>query len=167
MTEHPSTREPDSSNNEPSTNGPSTNEPSNNSTNEPSNNEPSNNETSTSGPTGSRPSGLRNPKAAVRGVGAGALAAQGVVLLLAIQPIRVLGGHLTGLAIAVIVVLAVTCFGLAGLLRRSWAWHGGSVVQVVLLVSGFVFHPSLAVLGVLFGLLWAYVLHVRRTVLAG
>jgi hypothetical protein len=162
MTEHPSTREPDSSNNEPATNGPSTNEPSNN---EPSNNEPSNNGTSTSGPTGSRPSGLRNPKAAVRGVGAGALAAQGVVLLLAIQPIRVLGGHLTGLAIAVIVVLAVTCFGLAGLLRRSWAWHGGSVVQVVLLVSGFVFHPSLAVLGVLFGLLWLYVLHVRRSVL--
>jgi hypothetical protein len=162
MTEHPSTREPDSSNNEPATNGPSTNEPSNN---EPSNNEPSNNGTSTSGPTGSRPSGLRNPKAAVRGVGAGALAAQGVVLLLAIQPIRVLGGHLTGLAIAVIVVLAVTCFGLAGLLRRSWAWHGGSLVQVVLLVSGFVFHASLAVLGVLFGLLWIYVLHVRRNVL--
>jgi hypothetical protein len=162
MTEHPSTREPDSSNNEPATNGPSTNGPS---TNEPSNNEPSNNGTSTSGPTGSRPTGLRNPKAAVRGVGAGALAAQGVVLLLAIQPIRVLGGHLTGLAIAVIVVLAVTCFGLAGLLRRSWAWHGGSVVQVVLLLSGFVFHPSLAVLGVLFGLLWTYVLHVRRNVL--
>jgi hypothetical protein len=162
MTDHPSTHEPDSSNNELSTDELSTDELS---TNGPSTNGPSTNGASTDEPTGPRRSGLRNPPAAVRGVGAGALAAQGVVLLLAIQPIRVLGGHLTGLAIAVIVVLAVTCFGLAGLLRRSWAWHGGSAVQVVLLVSGFVFHASLAVLGVLFGLLWIYVLHVRRNVL--
>jgi Protein of unknown function (DUF4233) len=143
MTEDPSTREPG-----PSTGGP-----------DPSKNAP---DPSDNGP---RRSGLGNPTAAVRGVGAGALASEGLVLLLAIQPIRVLGGHLTGPAIAFIAVLAVACFGLAGLLRRSWAWPVGSAVQVVLLVSGFVFHASLAVLGVLFGLLWLYVLHVRRSVL--
>ena len=38
-------------------------------------------------------SGLRNPAAAVRGVGGGALAAEGLVLLLAILPMRVLGGE--------------------------------------------------------------------------
>jgi uncharacterized MAPEG superfamily protein len=113
-----------------------------------------------------KPSGLRNPPAAVRGVGAAALASEGLVMLLAIVPVRVLGGHLTGAAIAFIVVLAVVCFALAGMLRRSWVWYCGSAVQVILFASGFVFHPSLAVLGVLFGLLWAYVLHVRRTVLA-
>lgn len=112
-----------------------------------------------------RRSGLANPSAAVRGVGAGSLAAEGVVLLLAIQPIRVLGGHLTGLAIVVIVFLAVVCFLLAGLLGRRWAWPAGTAVQVALVVSGLIFHASLAVLGVLFGLLWIYVLHVRRSVL--
>jgi hypothetical protein len=117
-------------------------------------------------PSGKGPrSGLRNPPAAVRGVGAGALAAEGVVLLLAIQPMRVLGANLTGVAIGVIITLAVLCFVLAGLLRRTWAWYVAAVPQVVLLACGFVFHSSLAVLGILFGLLWAYVLNVRRTVL--
>jgi hypothetical protein len=112
-----------------------------------------------------KPSGLRNPAAAVRGVGAAALGVEGLVLLLAIQPIRVLGGHLPGLAIGAIVALSVTCFALAGLLRHRWAWHAGSALQVVLFGCGFVFHRSLAVAAVLFGLVWAYVLHVRRTVL--
>jgi hypothetical protein len=110
-------------------------------------------------------SGLRNPRAAVRGMGAAALAAEGLVLLLGIQPIRVLGAHLTGWAIAMIVVLSVACFVLAGMLRRPWAWHAGSAVPVLVLAGGLVFHRSLIVLGVLFGLLWIYVLHVRRRVL--
>jgi hypothetical protein len=110
-------------------------------------------------------SGLRNPAAAARGVGAAALAAEGVVLLLAIQPIRVLGGQLTGLAILTIAVLATACFALAGLLRRSWAWYVAAVPQVALLLGGSLFHASLAILGVLFGLLWIYVLSVRRSVL--
>jgi len=111
------------------------------------------------------PSGLRNPAAAARGVGAAALASEAVVLLLAIQPMRVLGARLTGVAIGSIVVLAVVCLALAGLLRHGWAWYAAGVVQVVLFAFGFVFHPSLGVLGILFGLLWLYVLNVRRTVL--
>ena len=38
--------------------------------------------------------------------------------------------------------------------------------QVVLFVSGFFVHAALSVAGVVFGLTWWYVLHVRRTVLA-
>ena len=110
-------------------------------------------------------SGLRNPPAAVRGVGAAALGAEGLVLLLGIQPMRVLGVHLTGVAIGVIVTLAIVCFILAGLLRRPWAWYVASALQVLVFACGFVFHTSLAVLGVLFGLLWIYVLYVRRSVL--
>jgi hypothetical protein len=112
-----------------------------------------------------RRSGLRDPQAAIRGVGAAALGSEAVVLLLAIQPIRVLGGHLSGAGITVVVALAVACLILAGLLRRPWAWTVAPAVPVALFVAGFVFHPSLAVLGVLFGLLWAYVAHVRRRVL--
>jgi hypothetical protein len=110
-------------------------------------------------------SGLRNPGGAVRGVGAGALAAEGVVLLLAIRPMQVLGAHLTGLAITVIIVLAVLCLALAGLMRRPWAWWAGTAVQVALVACGFVLHTALGVLGAVFALLWAYVLYVRRSVL--
>jgi hypothetical protein len=114
--------------------------------------------------TGGKPSGLRDPGAAVRGVGAGALVAEALVLLLAIQPLRVLGVHLTGVAIGTVAGLALLCVVLAGLLRHRWAWLLVWLPQIALVVAGFLFHPSLAVLGVLFGLVWVYVLSVRRRV---
>lgn len=111
-----------------------------------------------------KPSGLRDPRAAVRGVGAAALGAEALVLLLAIQPMRVLGVRLTGAAITSIVVLAVLCVLLTATLRFAWAWYVGFAIQGALIGCGF-FHPSLAVLGVLFLLLWTYVFRVRRSVL--
>ncbi|MFG1678017.1 DUF4233 domain-containing protein [Micromonospora sp. NPDC049282] len=116
------------------------------------------------GPGGVRRSGLRDPDRAVRGLGAGTLALEALVLLLAIQPIRVVGGDLSGAAIGAIVALAVACVVLAGMMRRGWAWHAGTVVQGLLLLSGLL-HWSLLVLGVIFALVWAYAWHVRRVIL--
>jgi uncharacterized membrane protein len=113
---------------------------------------------------GTKPSGLRNPAAAVRGLGAAALAIEALVLLLAIQPIRVLGGSLSGWAVAAVVGLAVLAGVLAGLTKREWAWHAGTALQGLLLLSGLL-HWSLFALGVIFGLVWVYVLHVRRAIL--
>ncbi|MFD2767796.1 DUF4233 domain-containing protein [Micromonospora eburnea] len=111
-----------------------------------------------------RRSGLRNPEKAVRGLGAGTLALEALVLLLAIQPIRLVGGHLSGAAIAVIVALAVACVVFAGQMGRRWAWYAGTAVQGLLMLSGLL-HWSLLVLGVVFALVWAYALHVRRVIL--
>ena len=120
-------------------------------------------DTHSSAPVG-KPSGLRNPPAAVRGVGAGTLVIEALVLLLAIVPLHVLGVRSAGTAIACVVALAVVCILLAGMLSRSWAWWGGIVAQVALIACGY-FHVALGILGVLFLLLWIYVLSVRRTVL--
>jgi hypothetical protein len=100
----------------------------------------------------------------VRGVGAGILAIEALVLLLAIQPIRILGGDLSGAAIAVIVTLALASVLLAGSLRQGWAWPAVIGLQVLLLAAGFL-HWSLAALGFVFGLVWWYILHVRRSIL--
>ncbi|GIF65285.1 hypothetical protein Ais01nite_33200 [Asanoa ishikariensis] len=115
-------------------------------------------------PPGYRRSGLRNPAGAVRGMGAAALALQGLVLLLAIQPIRLLGGHLSTGAVWAVVGLSVVCFVLCGMLRRPWVWTAGTVVQGALLLGGFL-HWSLFALGVIFGLVWVYILYVRRSIL--
>ncbi len=109
-------------------------------------------------------SGLRDPAAAVRGVGAGALAIEALVLLLAVVPLAKLGGHRTGAAIGVTLGIAALCAVLAGLLRYRWAWYAGAALQVVLFAGGLL-HLALAVLGVLFAAVWGYVLSVRRTVL--
>lgn len=113
-----------------------------------------------------KPSGLRDPQRAVRGLGAATLGLEALVLLLGIQPLRVLGGDLSGTAIGLLVALAVACLVLIGLLRHRWAWYAAPGLQVVLLLGGFL-HGALAVLGALFGLVWLYVLHVRRTILGG
>ncbi|MET8234713.1 DUF4233 domain-containing protein [Micromonospora sp. NPDC005298] len=116
------------------------------------------------GPEQPRRSGLRDPQRAVRGLGAGTLALEALVLLLAIQPIRVVGGDLSGGAIGAVVALAVAAILIAGMMRRPWAWHAGTVLQGLLLLSGLL-HWSLFALGVIFALVWAYAVHVRRVIL--
>jgi hypothetical protein len=109
-------------------------------------------------------SGLRNPAAAVRGLGAGTLALEAIVLLLAIQPIRIMGGDLSGPGIGAVVGLAVLAALLAGMMRRRWAWGAGTALQALLIASGLL-HWSLAVIGIIFAAAWAYATHVRRTIL--
>jgi hypothetical protein len=116
------------------------------------------------GPGEPRRSGLRNPERAVRGLGAGTLSLEALVLLLAIQPIRVVGGDLGGATIAVIVALAVAAVVLAGMMRRHWAWHAGTVLQGALMLAGLL-HWSLLALGIIFAVVWGYALHVRRVIL--
>jgi hypothetical protein len=116
------------------------------------------------GSDGARRSGLRNPAGAVRGLGAATLGLEGIVLLLAIQPVRIMGGHLSGWGIAAVVALAVLAFVLAGMMKRPWAWGAGTVLQVLLLAGGVV-HWALTLVGVIFSAAWGYALYVRRSIL--
>lgn len=109
-------------------------------------------------------SGLRNPARAVRVMGVLTLVIEAVVLLLAIQPIRVLGGPHVTEAVTVVLVLAGVALVLAGLLRYPAAWYAVGGLNVAITLSGF-FQWALAVMGVVFALVWWYVLHVRRTIL--
>lgn len=111
-----------------------------------------------------KPSGLKNPQAAVRGLGAGTLVLEAIALLLAIQPIRVLGGGLSGWGVASVVTLAVLAILLAGMMKRSWSWIAGAVLQAALIGCG-LFQWSLAIVGIIFGAAWAYAYYVRRTIL--
>ena len=113
-----------------------------------------------------RPSGLRNPTAAVRGVGAATLAAEDPERDDRQQQHQTLGAT-GGWGTAAVALLAVLSFAVAGLLSRRWAWWAGSVLHLVVIASGFVLHGALIAVGVLFGLVWLYVLRVRATVLGG
>jgi hypothetical protein len=108
-------------------------------------------------------SGLRNPIAAARGVAAAGLVVEALVLLLAIVPLAKLAGPAARGGIWLVVAMAVLAVVFAGLLRYGWAWWAALAIPVGLLAGGF-YHWSLAVLGVIFGLLWGYVLNVRSTV---
>ncbi|WP_229783197.1 DUF4233 domain-containing protein [Pilimelia anulata] len=100
----------------------------------------------------------------MRGLGAGTLVMEAIVLLLAVQPLRVLGGGLGTGGIVAVLVLAGAHLVLAGLLRYDRAWWAVVAAQAALLGCGLL-HWALGALGVLFGLVWWYVLRVRRTIL--
>lgn len=57
--------------------------------------------------------------------------------------------------------LAVACLLLAGLLRFRWAVVVGSVLQVLIVATGFMV-PAMFFLGVLFGALWATAIWMGR-----
>ena len=70
---------------------------------------------------------------------------------------------LSGLSTATALVggggIAVICLLLCGMLRARWAYVAGSVLQVVLVLSG-VIVPAMYFLGGLFAVLWGTALYV-------
>lgn len=113
-----------------------------------------------------KPSGLRNPPGAVRGLGSVTLIVEAVALLLALAPMIKFGGSHRVPAFVLCLVLAVVAVVLTGLLRAPWAWWAGAGIPVALVVGGLAYHWGLLALGIIFGLTWAYVLYVRRSVLS-
>lgn len=110
-----------------------------------------------------RPSGLRDPGRAVRSVAAAALALEGLSVLFSLAPIAKVAGGLTGGALAALLCLSIALFSTAALLRHGWAYIAGSILQLGVLAAGFIF-GAMFVLGAAFGLVWIYVLRLRRTV---
>lgn len=81
------------------------------------------------------------------------LACEAIVIALAI-PVAVAVLDVDGaVAGGVCGSLALACLVLAGLLRRSWAVPAGTVLQVLLIATGFMV-PVMFFLGVVFGALW-------------
>lgn len=109
----------------------------------------------------SQRSGLRDPVRAIAGLAACVLALEALVLLLTIVPLRMMRIDHLSLAITVVLVLTVACVVLAARATRAWAWHGGTAVQVVLLLCGLLFHWALAGVGLIFGVTWWFALSVR------
>jgi hypothetical protein len=114
---------------------------------------------------GGKPSGLRNPSRALRGLGSIALVLEAVVLLLAIQPIRITQGSIGVAQLVTLLGSACVAILLTGLLRSTWGWWLSAALQVALIVGGVLLHWMIGAVGVLFGLAWLYVLYVRRKVL--
>lgn len=108
------------------------------------------------------PAGAPDPFKGLRGIFAATLGMEAIVVALALLVVPRFGyagvagtWYVVGLAVAMAVA--------AGLQRRRWGLGLALLLQVAM-VAGVFAHYSLAVAGLLFCLVWAYLLHVRRTV---
>ncbi|WP_415915921.1 DUF4233 domain-containing protein [Speluncibacter jeojiensis] len=103
----------------------------------------------------------KDPWKGLRGVMAGTLVLEAIVVLLALPVVATVGGGLTPASMVYIVGLAVLMILGAGLQGRSWAlWY--NVTLQVLAVAAFFIHPALGACGLLFAAVWAYIFYLRR-----
>lgn len=105
----------------------------------------------------------RDPWKGLRGVMAGTLALEAIVVALALLVVAKFGGALGTVSGAVVAGLAVAMAVASGLQRRRWGVGLALGLQVLMIVSG-VLVPALGVLGVVFGLVWVYLMYVRAEV---
>lgn len=104
-----------------------------------------------------------DPWKGFRGVMAGTLVLEAIVVLLVLPVIATLGGGLTAVSTGYVVGLAVLMLLGAGVQGRSWAIPFNIVLQV-LTVLGFFIDLAFGAIGVLFCVVWAYILYLRKDI---
>jgi hypothetical protein len=105
-----------------------------------------------------------DPWRSFRGVMAGTLILEVIVVLLALPVVGAVGGGLTGTALGYLIGLAVVLLLLAGLQGRSWAIWVDLAVQLAP-IAGFLLYPGIGFIGLLFAAVWALIAYLRAEVL--
>jgi hypothetical protein len=105
-----------------------------------------------------------DPMKGIRGVFAATLVLEAIVVLLALLVFARFGNGPTTLGVTVIPGLAVLMIVGAGLQRRSWGLGYALALQAVTIVAGFLLTVPLGIVGLIFALVWAGLLLMRRDV---
>lgn len=109
------------------------------------------------------PMPAKDPMKSFRGVMAGTLIMEAIVVALALPVIANLGSGITSGAGWAVIAIAAVHVALCGTLKRSWTTPVIILLQVVL-IAFFVVLPAVAVIGIVFLFLWAWLLWMRRDV---
>ncbi|BBY82920.1 membrane protein [Mycolicibacterium pulveris] len=105
-----------------------------------------------------------DPWKSFRGVMAGTLILEAIVVLLALPVVARIGGGLTAASGGYLVGLAVLLVLLCGLQGRSWAIWLNLAVQLVF-IAGVVVHVAIGLIGVVFLVVWLVIAYLRGEVL--
>jgi hypothetical protein len=105
-----------------------------------------------------------DPWKSFRGVMAGTLILEAIVVLLALPVVGAVGGGLTAVALGYLIGFAMILVALTGLQGRSWAVWLDLAVQLVL-IAGFLLYPGVGLIGLLFAGVWALIAYLRAEVL--
>ncbi|MGQ0718864.1 MAG: DUF4233 domain-containing protein [Pseudonocardiales bacterium] len=106
---------------------------------------------------------MSDPLQGLRGVFVGTLVMEAIVVGLALLVVDRLGGGIAGPAGWYTAGLALAMVLAAFAQRRPWGLGLALVLQVAM-VAGWFAHPALGGLGLLFVLVWSYLLYVRWVV---
>lgn len=105
-----------------------------------------------------------DPWKSFRGVMAGTLILEAIVVLLALPVVGTVGGGLTAFSMAYVIGFAIVLLLMAGIQGRPWAIWANLGVQVVL-IAGWVVYPGVGLMGLLFAVVWGMIAYLRAEVL--
>jgi hypothetical protein len=105
-----------------------------------------------------------DPWKSFRGVTAGTLILEAIVVLLALPVVGAVGGGLNAGALTYLLGLTAVLIVLAGLQGGSWAIWADLGVQLIP-IAGFAVYPGVGVIGLVFAGVWALIFYVRGEVL--
>lgn len=104
-----------------------------------------------------------DPWKSFRGVTAGTLILEAIVVLLAVPVVSAVGGGLGAAALTYLLGLTAILIVLCGMQGRPWAIWADLGVQAIA-VAGFVVYPGIGIIGLIFAAVWALIFYVRSEV---
>lgn len=110
------------------------------------------------------PSAAPDPWKSFRGVMAGTLVLEAIVVLLALPVVAVVGGGLNEASGTYLIGLAAVLVALCGFQGRPWAIWVNLAMQFVV-IAGVVVHPSMGFIGAIFLGVWLLITYLRFEVL--
>ncbi len=105
----------------------------------------------------------KDPWKSFRGVLAGLLVLEAIVIGLAIPVVATVGGGLTAARGGYVIGLVVLLLLGAGVQGRTWAL-GFDLGLQVLVIAGWWVHPGVGIVGLLFAAVWGYLLYLRADI---
>ena len=105
-----------------------------------------------------------DPWKSFRGVMAGTLILEVIVVLLALPVVGAVGGGLSTGSAAYLIGVAVLLLLMTGVQGRRWAIWANLGVQLLLII-GWVIYPGVGFIGLLFTVVWFFIAYLRAEVL--
>ncbi|GGM53624.1 hypothetical protein GCM10012275_25840 [Longimycelium tulufanense] len=105
----------------------------------------------------------RDPWKGLRGVMAGTLVMEAIVVALALPVVAKLGEGLSSVNGILVIALALAMLLASGVMGRPWGLYVALTLQVLMVLTVFI-SVTLGVLGVIFALIWVYMLYLRKQV---
>lgn len=111
----------------------------------------------------STPSQQPDPWKSFRGVMAGTLILEVIVVLLALPVVSVFHGGLTPLSGGYLIGMAIVLALMSGMQGRSWALTANIGIQFVLILGAFI-DVTIGIVGIIFLLVWVLIWYLRYEV---
>ncbi len=111
----------------------------------------------------STPNQQPDPWKSFRGVMAGTLILEVIVVLLALPVVSVFHGGLTPLSGGYLIGMAIVLALMSGMQGRSWALAANVGIQFVLILGAFI-DVTIGIVGIIFLLVWLLIVYLRYEV---